>query len=105
MTDLNIGTNGGASCDPSLTRHVMDVAEAAPGYSAVLDGRFRGGYITRHYGRPRAGVHAMQLEQSQRTYMDEGPPFGFRDDLADAVRPALRTMLEAALGWAAGAAA
>jgi N-formylglutamate deformylase len=100
LVDLNIGTNGGASCDPSLARHVMEIAAAVPGYSAVLDGRFRGGYITRHYGRPAAGVHAIQLEQSQRTYMDEGPPFAFRGDLAAAVRPVLRAMLEAILNWA-----
>ncbi|MDH3230857.1 MAG: N-formylglutamate deformylase, partial [Alphaproteobacteria bacterium] len=102
LTDLNIGTNGGKSCDPPLARRVMAVAEAgaASGYSVVLDGRFRGGYITRHYGRPDASVHAVQLEQSQRTYMDEGPPFAFRDDLARAVRPALRAMLEALLDWA-----
>lgn len=100
LSDLNIGTNGGASCDPSLARRVMEVAEAAQGYSAVLDGRFRGGYVTRHYGRPAESVHAAQLEQSQRTYMDEAPPFGFRDDLAQAVRPVLRTMLEAMLDWA-----
>jgi len=100
LTDLNIGTNGGASCDPSLARRVMEVAKAAEGFSTVLDGRFRGGYITRHYGCPDALVHAVQLEQSQRTYMDEAPPFTFRDDLAAAVRPVLRAMLDAVLGWA-----
>jgi N-formylglutamate deformylase len=100
LTDLNIGTNGGASCDPSLAQRVMAAAEAAHGYSVVLDGRFRGGYITRHYGRPGASVHAVQLEQSQRTYMDEGPPFAFRDDLARTVRPVLRAMLEAMMDWA-----
>lgn len=100
LPELNIGTNGGTSCDPSLARRVMAVAEAAQGYDAVLDGRFRGGYITRHYGRPGASVHAVQLEQSQRTYMDEDPPFAFRDDLAGAVRPVLRAMLEAMLDWA-----
>jgi len=99
LTDLNIGTNGGASCDPALARQVMAAADAAEGYSAVLDGRFRGGYVTRHYGRPQERIHAIQLEQSQRTYMEETPPFAFRDDLADKVRPALRNMLEAALAW------
>jgi N-formylglutamate deformylase len=99
LTDLNIGTNGGASCDPSLAGGVMEVAKAAEGYSAVLDGRFRGGYIIRQYGRPKQSVHAIQLEQSQRTYMDEAPPYGFRDDLAARVRPALREMLEAMLDW------
>jgi len=101
LPDFNLGSNGGASCDPELARRVMAVADAAPGYSAVLDGRFRGGYITRHYGRPDEGVHALQLELSQRTYMDEGPPYPFRDDLAGALRPALRAMLEALLDWAA----
>jgi len=101
LPDFNLGSNGGASCDPELAQRVMAVAEAAQGYSAVLDGRFRGGYITRHYGRPDEGVHALQLELSQRTYMDEGSPFTFRDDLANALRPALRAMLEALLDWAA----
>ncbi|UCH76190.1 MAG: N-formylglutamate deformylase [Rhodospirillales bacterium] len=100
LPDLNLGTNRGASCDPDLANSVLSVAEAAPGYSAVLDGRFTGGYITRHYGRPAEGVHAIQLELSQRTYMAEGAPFTFRDDLAAALRPALRAMLEAVLDWA-----
>ena len=78
----------------------MEAAAGAQGYSAVLDGRFKGGYVTRHYGRPADGVHAVQLEQSQRSYMDEAPPFAFREDLAEQVRPVLRTMLEAALAWA-----
>jgi len=100
LPDLNLGTNGGVSCDRSLARRVMAVAEAAPGYDAVLDGRFKGGHITRHYGNPGEAVHAIQLELSQRTYMDEGPPFAFRDDLAGALRPLLRAMLEAVLRWA-----
>ncbi len=102
LPDLNLGTNGGASCDPALAARVMTVAEAAQGYSAVLDGRFKGGYITRHYGRPDDGIHALQLELSQRTYMEEGAPFTFREELADQVRPVLRAMLEAAVAWAGG---
>lgn len=99
LPDFNIGTGGGTSCDPSLAGRIMAVADAAQGYSAVLDGRFKGGHITRRYGCPDDAVHAIQLELSQRTYMDEGPPFAFRDDLARAVRPALRSMLDAALNW------
>ena len=101
LPDFNLGTAGGASCDEALAGKLMEVAAAAEGYSAVLDGRFKGGYITRNYGRPAEGVHAVQLELSQRTYIDEDPPFALRDDLAEAVRPALRRMLAAALDYAA----
>ena len=67
---LNVGTNNGSSCDTRLTDAVMANAGAS-GYSAVLDGRFRGGHITRHYGDPDNRIHAIQLELAQRTYMDE----------------------------------
>lgn len=70
LTDLNLGTNGGASCGKSLESAVMNVADTSD-YSAVLNGRFRGGYITRNYGDPDNDVHAIQLELSQRCYMDE----------------------------------
>ena len=69
------------------------------GYSHALNGRFKGGYITRSFGDPARGVHAIQLELSQITYMDEAPPFGFRDDLAAGIRPVLRRLLETALEW------
>lgn len=97
LPDLNVGTNGGASCDPALARRVMEAARAVPDYSTVLDGRFRGGYVTRHYGRPQEAVHAIQLELSQRTYMEESAPFAFRDGLAEKIRPVLRAMLDALL--------
>jgi len=61
-----------------------------------MNGRFRGGYITRRYGRPAEGVHAVQLELSEATYMDEDPPFAFREDLARQVRPVLRELVAAA---------
>jgi N-formylglutamate deformylase len=97
LPDFNIGTAGGASCDPEPARRVVAAAKAAQDYGTVVNGRFKGGYITRQYGRPDDGAHAIQLELSQRTYMDEAAPFTFRDDLALAVRPALRSMLEAML--------
>lgn len=101
LPDFNIGTADGASCHPKTAGRVMAVAESARDYSAVLNGRFTGGYITRQYGRPDDEIHAVQLELSQRTYMDEGPPYGFRDDLAAQIRPVLHAMLEAMLGRAA----
>ncbi|MDH4255025.1 MAG: N-formylglutamate deformylase [Gammaproteobacteria bacterium] len=67
---LNIGTNGGASCAAPLRDAVSAVANESP-FSLVTDGRFRGGYITRHYGDPARGRHAIQLELAQRAYMDE----------------------------------
>ena len=67
---LNIGTWDGRSCDESIATAVMQVASESP-YEAVRDARFKGGYITRHYGDPANGMHAMQLELAQRAYMDE----------------------------------
>jgi N-formylglutamate amidohydrolase len=63
----------------------------------VLNGRFKGGYITRRYGRPLEAIEAIQLELSQITYMNEDPPFSLREDLAAGVRPVLRRILEALL--------
>ena len=102
LPDLNLGTAGGVSADPDLIARLEWVAETAgvkAGYSYALDGRFKGGYITRAFGDPGKGVHAVQLELSQITYMDEAPPFGFREDLAAGIRPVLRRLLEAALAW------
>ena len=70
LPDLNFGTNDGAACTPSLAARVVQTA-AGRGFSHVLNGRFKGGYITRHYGRPADGVNAMQLELAQSTYMDD----------------------------------
>lgn len=101
LPDLNLGTNSGASCDPRLAERLMAVcAEAeAEGYSRVLDGRFKGGYITRHYGRPEEGIHAVQLELVQCRYMEEQEPFRYREDLARPTRGVLRALLEAMLAW------
>jgi len=104
LPDLNVGTNSGLSCGPAVEAVVFAAADRAAGYTAVVNGRFKGGYITRHYGRPAERIHAIQLELSQRTYMNEPPPFEFRDDLAAQVRPVLRTMLETYLKAAAGCA-
>jgi N-formylglutamate deformylase len=100
LPDLNFGTGGGVSADPGLLARLAAVAEAAQGYSHALNGRFKGGYITRTYGDPTGGVHAVQLELSQITYMDEEPPYNFREDLAAGIRPVLRRLLETALAWA-----
>ncbi len=100
LPDINIGTGGGATAEPALIERVA-AAAADSAYSHVVDGRFKGGYITRNYGEPGEGVQAIQLELSQITYMDEAPPYAFREDLADQVRPVIRAMVESALNGVA----
>lgn len=100
LPDLNLGTADGASCAPQLANHLLELARSAPGCTAVLNGRFKGGYITRHYGRPAVGVHAVQLELAQLTYMDEQMPFAFRPERASRIQPVLHRMLRAALDFA-----
>ena len=73
---------------------MADVCTQAPDYSHVVNGRFRGGWTTRHYGRPAEGVHAIQMELAQRTYLvAEAPPFGFSEEKAAALRPILKSIL------------
>jgi N-formylglutamate deformylase len=91
LPDLNLGTADGKSCAPGIGEALVKSVE---GYSVVLNGRFKGGYITRRYGNPANGVHAVQLELAEATYMDEAPPYGLREDLARELRPQLRTLLE-----------
>ncbi|VVT14480.1 N-formylglutamate deformylase [Sphingomonas sp. EC-HK361] len=70
LPELNIGTDGGATCAPALSEAVV---AACRGRSHILNGRFRGGWTTRHYGRPEEGVHAIQMEIAMRAYLDEPP--------------------------------
>lgn len=100
LPDLNLGSAAGTSAAPALIERIAGICRAADPYTAAIDGRFKGGHITRAYGRPEEGVHALQLELSQITYMDEAPPYDWRDDLAGSVRPVLRRCLEAMLAWA-----
>lgn len=101
LPDLNFGTAGGASCAAGMCDAVLDAARAQDRFSVALNGRFRGGHITRHYGRPGANVHAIQLEMCQCVYMDEAAPYGYRPDLAGQVQDLLRSMTQAAADWAA----
>lgn len=99
LTDLNLGTAGGASCDPVLGPSLFERAQGYPAYTSALNGRFKGGYITRQYGNPAKGVHAVQLELSERTYMLEAPAFAFDETLANQVRPVLRALIGTLLAW------
>lgn len=100
LADFNLGTAGGAACDPGLADALAVALRRHPGYTSVLDGRFRGGHITRRFGDPAGGVHAVQLEMAEAIYMDEEPPFAFRPERAALVRPILREQLEIARDFA-----
>ena len=94
LPDFNIGTNGGTSCAPGITAAVEEVCHAARGYTSVTDGRFKGGWTTRHYGQPETGLHAIQMELAQSTYMDEAPPWPYLHERAEALRPHLADILQ-----------
>ena len=99
LPDFSIGTNMGATCDAALERAVVEICAGAPGYSHVLNGRFKGGWTTRHYGQPANGIHAVQLELAQSTYMDEAAPWTFRNSRAAYLRPHLGRILTALQNW------
>jgi N-formylglutamate deformylase len=100
LPDLNLGTADGASCDAGLAQQLLQIAQTAPGHTAVLNGRFKGGHITRHYGAPARGIHAVQLEMTQCSYMQEQMPFDFLPERAARIQPTLQRLLQAALDFA-----
>jgi N-formylglutamate deformylase len=96
LPDFNLGTANGASCAPALQDQLVAILARAQGYDFVANGRFKGGYITRHYGDPANGIDAVQLEISQRIYMDEAS-FEYDEAKAAGVQRVIRALLEAAL--------
>ena len=108
LPNFNIGVNGGESCDPALTQRVERACAAHPPFSHVVDGRFKGGWTTRHYGRPDEGVHALQMELACRGYMDDASapqdvdtwPSPYDPQRAEPLRQALRDVLHACLTFA-----
>ena len=106
LPHLNIGTYRGASCDPELTR-LVEAACAQPTFSRVTNGRFVGGWTTRHYGRPQAGIHALQMELACRGYLDEPQqlsednwPPAYMPARAQALRELLRRVLQSCIDFA-----
>ncbi|MFT5529928.1 MAG: N-formylglutamate deformylase [Alteromonadaceae bacterium] len=90
LPDFNFGTSSGKSCSVSLVNNLENIVYAP--YSMVIDGRFKGGFITRHFGNPGNNIHAIQLELSQRTYMNELTT-EYNLSLAEQVQQKLRTMV------------
>jgi formiminoglutamase len=95
LPDFNIGTNDGKSCAPAIERATRDICAGATGSTHVVNGRFKGGWTTRHYGRPGDGVHAIQMELTQATHLEsEALPFAYSVQKA----PRLQVYLRAILG-------
>jgi N-formylglutamate deformylase len=99
LPDLNLGTAAGTSCAASLRDALARVLGGQQQFTLAVDGRFKGGYVTRRYGRPDQGVHAVQLEMCWSCYMDESPPWAYDESRAAQVQPLLRAMLETMLDW------
>jgi len=93
---LNVGTADGAACAPAITERLGALLAGQTQFSHVVNGRFKGGYITRHYGQPGRGVHAVQLEMCQRCYMDEAadPRTAYDEARAAQVAPLIEQMLQ-----------
>jgi N-formylglutamate deformylase len=96
LPDFNLGTANGASCSPALQARLVSILAQADGYDFIANGRFKGGYITRHYGDPSNGIDAVQLEISQRIYMDE-ESFEYDGHKAAGAQQVIRTLLEGAI--------
>ena len=99
LPHMNLGTAGGNSCQPALRDALAGVLAAQADFSHVVDGRFKGGHITRHFGQPGQGFHAVQLEMCWRAYMDESGPFRWHAERAARVTPLLRGLVRVMLDW------
>ncbi len=94
LPDFNVGTDMGKTCDPAIEAATFDVASKAKGYTSILNGRFKGGWTTRHYGRPGTGVHAIQMELAQSTHLTtEAAPFAYDEAKAEKLRLHLKDIL------------
>jgi len=96
LPDFNTGTNNGTTCASAIEAAVVDCTQAAEGYTSILNGRFKGGWTTRHYGRPAEGFHAIQMELAQKTHLaTEDTPFAYDEAKADRLRAHLKDILSA----------
>lgn len=95
LPDFNVGTDMGKTCDKAIETATFEVCAKAEGYTSILNGRFKGGWTTRHYGKPETGVHAIQMELAQSSHLaTEVPPFAYDAAKADRLRTHLKTILE-----------
>jgi N-formylglutamate deformylase len=99
LPDFNIGTNVGMTCDAEIETAVAHICNNAQGYTSIVNGRFKGGWTTRHYGDPSNGFHAIQMELAQSTYMIETPPWDYASERAGELRTHLKNILETLSNW------
>lgn len=95
LPDFNIGTFNGNSCSKNIAETVSEICTNAQGFSTIVNGRFKGGWTTRQYGTPASGVHAIQMELSQFTYMQESPPWSYDKQKSARLRKTLGAILTA----------
>lgn len=101
LPDINIGTNNGATCAKRIEQATVEIFARADGYTSTLNGRFKGGWTTRHYGQPQSGIHVIQMELAQSTYLtDEAAPWAYDQAKADRLRPHLTKILNTLAGLA-----
>lgn len=94
LPDFNIGTKSGETCSPEIQKAVVDICAQAKDYSYVENGRFKGGWTTRHYGKPETGIHAIQMELAQFNYMQESSPWAYTERRAEKLRAVLKSCLQ-----------
>jgi len=99
LPDLNLGTVNGAACAMSLEACAAQIIYESSGFTSAVNGRFKGGWITRHYGNPERNVHALQLEIAQPCYMDEAPPYPWHAARAASLDRVLRRLCAALGAW------
>ena len=97
LPDFNIGTNSGQSCDSAIEATVQNICAQASKYTCVANGRFKGGWTTRHYGNPQTGYHAIQMELAQCNYMEEKPPWDYDVKKAKKLRVTLASIFRVIL--------
>jgi N-formylglutamate deformylase len=94
LPDFNIGTNNGVTCAKALETAATEICSNARGFTSILNGRFKGGWTTRHYGKPQQNWHAIQMELAQSTYLKtEAAPWTYDRAKAESLRPHLRNVL------------
>ncbi|HID67291.1 MAG TPA: N-formylglutamate deformylase [Roseibacterium sp.] len=96
LPDFNIGTNMGATCAPDIEAAMLAICTDAKPYTTTVNGRFKGGWTTRHYGQPSQNIHAIQMELAQSTYLtDQAAPWAYDQAKAARLRPHLTSILSA----------